>query len=134
MTEATRTLNGRKLVGHASVDSGQLLIVDPCYIKRNEWSEEYEDGRTSTDGLTYASCCAATLSEGGAGEVDGLAVATSTGWGDGSYPVYAEYVGGRIMEITIEFEGQTERECVNCGDSIDSYEELCDSCRNEEVE
>jgi hypothetical protein len=32
-----------------------------------------------------------------------LAVATSTGWGDGCYPVFAKIEKGRIMEIKIDF-------------------------------
>ena len=31
----------RKLIGHVGVDSGQLLIIDPCYIEDN-WKKESE--------------------------------------------------------------------------------------------
>lgn len=31
----------RKLIGHVGVDSGQLLIIDPCYIEEN-WKKDSE--------------------------------------------------------------------------------------------
>ncbi len=35
-----------KLIGHVGVDSGQLLLCDPCYID-SEWvNEDFEDFRT----------------------------------------------------------------------------------------
>lgn len=47
-----------KLIGHVGVDSGQLLLCDPCYID-SEWEkEEFEDLRiyqhkTTKDRLQY---------------------------------------------------------------------------------
>jgi len=49
---------GSKLIGHVGVDSGQLLLCDPCYID-SEWEkEDFEDFRTyqhknTGDKLTY---------------------------------------------------------------------------------
>ncbi len=100
----------KKIIGYAAVDSGQLIVVDPCYLK------EWKDGEYvafSKDGDNhYAKCCEKTLSEDNGGEVlvsaiAGNGVAFSTGWGDGSYPVTAHYgegdSEGRIMKITIDF-------------------------------
>lgn len=86
--------NTKVLVGHVSVDSGQIILVDPCYVD---------------DGLDYYEVCEVTLSDNHAGSwMNGHAVATSTGYGDGSYPVYVEYEdcgswGKRVKSVTIEF-------------------------------
>ncbi len=91
----------RVLLGHAAVDSGQLIIVDPCYVQ---------------DGLDYEAVCKVTLEaprdrQGGeylASGIAGRGVVTSTGIGDGNYPVYAEVEdlgdwGERVTSVTIDF-------------------------------
>lgn len=137
----------RKLLGHFGVDSGQVLIADPCYLKefknnemtidsvytlkhpdgkiekvvgnmRNKrWAEliddinsnkikvlkkEYSDAKKD---FSYNGCCAVTLSEDRGGQIgegeDG--VCASTGFGDGVYPVYANYKDGRIQSLSIKF-------------------------------
>ena len=91
----------RVLIGHVSVDSGQIVLVDPCYVEQ---------------GLDYEDVCNTTLSDDQAGAwMNGHAVATSTGYGDGSYPVYVEYEndgswGTRVKSITIEFMQDDEDE------------------------
>jgi len=138
------------LVGHIGVDSGQVMICDPCYID-SSWKQEafknirryrhhgtgdvleygknfydYEKkikgyDRTMNEMIaakevhevpttpaihpfSYNACCQATLSEDGFGELqDGTAVVTSSGYGDGLYPVYAEMEHGRVKRVTIEF-------------------------------
>lgn len=37
---------GTKLIGHVGVDSGQLLLCDPCYIDSQWEKEDFEDFRT----------------------------------------------------------------------------------------
>lgn len=148
----------RKQIGVIGVDSGQLMICDPCYVDC-EWQEEEYDikreyrikktgkiidmaehldhGRTyespldELNGLTmneavkqehveeiptkqtghfsYDGICRVTGTEDGGGQLNykkghpGVAVACSTGYGDGCYPVYAEYnEEGRIAKIIIE--------------------------------
>ena len=88
----------KRLIGHVGVDSGQLVLMDPCYIM-NMW-----------DVTTYEAVCAQTTSVEMAGKVpypmghEGMLVATSTGYGDGFYPVYAEYnEEGRVKRVTVEF-------------------------------
>lgn len=83
-------------VGGVCVDSAQLLIVDPCYLKN-----------TDIDKL-YQQACDVTLSPLGVGgclDPNGwnLALATRTGWGDGRYHVYAQFRGDRVKAIKIEF-------------------------------
>ena len=148
-----------ELMGKCGVDSGQLLITDPCYLK--DWkSDEYEileeytleaveDCEYSKDGISvtikkgitfkicstkgiwfyivdlinsgklktlktefmntskdysYNGACSATLSEKQGGELgDGTGVAVSTGYGDGTYNVYAKKENGRVKQVVIKF-------------------------------
>ena len=77
------------IIGYCPVDSGQILLIDPCYVWDGD-SEEYEEA------------CHITLGEG-AGEVK-LGVVTKTAYGDGLYPVKATYdEHDRIVSITIDF-------------------------------
>tara|TARA_R100000329_G_scaffold145867_1_gene131886 strand:+ start:2494 stop:2763 length:270 start_codon:yes stop_codon:yes gene_type:complete len=84
-----------KLIGNCPVDSGQIMMVDPCYV--------LADNNTTDEKLNglYKEICEMTIAER-AGEFD-LGCATSTGWGDGCYPVYAKMDGGRVAEIKIKF-------------------------------
>jgi hypothetical protein len=91
----------KKIIGHCAVDSGQLVISDPCYLR------SWRDGDSEGDNH-YADACRATLSEDMGGEVlvagsGGTGVAVSTGYGDGCYPVQAIYKHGRVKEIRIKF-------------------------------
>lgn len=110
-------------VGQVAVDSGQVCIVDPCYIK--EWGE-YEDG------TIYKEACDATLSDQRVGPfMDNLAVASSTNWGDGVYNTYVKYDGsGRPTQLIIDFVGEIEgNECVECGaHKSDQSMDLCWDC------
>ena len=96
---------GTHLIGHCGVDSGQILLIDPCYV----YEDDFMSG-TEPTGLPYDECCRITLGPNGAGQTSGHGVATSTAWGDGNYPVYAEYVGGRIVSVTIMFDEHEEYE------------------------
>lgn len=93
----------KELLGYCAVDSGQLIVVDPCYLK------EWKDGEYGKADNHYGMACAATSSKAQGGEVlvagiAGTGVAFSSGWGDGSYPVYAHYdKDGRVSKIEILF-------------------------------
>ena len=96
-------------LGSVSVDSGQVIIVDPCYLKY--WEDGDYEPSSETHENSYDECCKATISKQRGGEVlDGLAVVSSTGWGDGIYPVYANKEEGRIMSLHIFFDGGPEEE------------------------
>lgn len=140
-------------IGNVGVDSGQLLICDPCYID-SEWKDEelsmkeiliFPDGKevecTRADKIwfkniddinkgkikvkssiktksnfSYAACCERTLSEKGFGQLNyklghpGVGVVSTSGWGDGVYPVFAavrdykEKGGKRVIKLIVELD------------------------------
>lgn len=105
-----------ELVGTLGVDSGQMMLCDPCYIKKDFANEYGEQGNP----VSYSGACDATLGNDGFGfltDTNGykLAFACSSGYGDGSYPVYIKRDGGRIAEMKIVFIGKDhEDEEDNC--------------------
>lgn len=107
----TSNRNSRRLIGEIGVDAGLCWIGDPCYILHREqppkaigkcWEEFcdilHEDGQ-------YPRCKQFDYDLGHAG----LGVVVSTGYGDGVYPVYAEFSDdGRIARVWVEFIGEDE--------------------------
>jgi hypothetical protein len=93
----------RRLIGHVSVDSGLLLLIDPCYVI----------GGTSPHGRALAAYpweeffhkrLEPQLAEGPAAKVlNNLALVVGNACGDGSYPVYADLHEGRPISVTIQF-------------------------------
>lgn len=88
-------MKNKKLIGHLGVDSGQLMICDPCY---------------ALDDNNYKKVCNMTIAQH-IGEVvikdvAGNCIAFKTNTGDGAYPVYAEYHkdGKQIERIIIEMD------------------------------
>lgn len=110
-----RTRNATKLIGYCAVDSGQIMLTDPCYVK--DFVDEMDQGGkfdanlTPVNGTypyTYNGACSATCNGDMAGELGqpfrGAGVVVSSGYGDGSYPVYATFNDeGRITEARIVF-------------------------------
>ena len=103
-------------IGHVAVDSGQLMICDPCYIEANDWQDQpYATLPPNASGVypfNYNGACSATLSPELAGSLafnsgnSGAGVAFASGYGDGLYPVYATYVddpmfGMRVSKVEI---------------------------------
>ena len=85
----------RVRVGEVCVDSGQVMIVDPCYVM-------------DTDSETFGAVCDVTTTGPRFGEflaagVAGMGVASSSGYGDGVYDVYADVVDGCVARLVIEF-------------------------------
>ena len=91
-----------KLLGHAAVDSGQLLVTDPCYI-RDGFAGDV-DVRFDVPGeYSYSGCCSTTTDGSVGGELgDQTGVVFCSGFGDGTYPVYAHVVAGRVLGVTID--------------------------------
>lgn len=83
------------LIGHCPVDSGQIMLIDPCYVLADNNTDDKKLNQL------YLDICDVTI-EQGAGEIE-LGVATGTYYGDGNYPVYAEMDGKRVKSIRIDF-------------------------------
>jgi hypothetical protein len=101
----------RKLVGHVGVDSGTLMIVDPCYV--------LEDDRTDgEESSVYLQAVLPVPKEAFNfarydGHVD--AVISSTLWGDGSYPVFVEYDdAGNALRMIVEFDLDIDGQDISC--------------------
>jgi hypothetical protein len=100
-------------IGGVGVDSGQLMVTDPCYVDSDWRNEPYaivgevERSEDTLFNYSYDGACRATLTGGGHGELAfelghaGAGVAFSTAWGDGIYPVYAEKHDGRIVRVYV---------------------------------
>ena len=97
-------------IGSVGVDSGQLMVCDPCYIDSHWTKNTQKNGSldVNTDKFGYTSACKSTLkSKLNGGDCSGdndshLAVATSTAFGDGVYNVYQKYINGQLKELIIK--------------------------------
>lgn len=103
-------LTDLEYAGSFFVDSGQAMVGDPCYLSdydpntNDAWSPEGKEGQYSYQGIS-----ATTLANNFGLIADGKAVAFSTGYGDGSYPVYVKTnQDGRVSMVVIDFEGNIE--------------------------
>lgn len=92
-----------ELAGYCGVDSGQIMVIDPCYA----FMDEYAD----TSG-NYRNVCNVSLGDDGYGEFPlpangyhgSIGVVTSSGYGDGNYPVYVDVSSdGRVASLRIVF-------------------------------
>ena len=97
----------RVKIGSIGIDSGQVLIGDPCYLrdfKNDEYNEETEQGNFS-----YSGACNTTTQAASGGVLYGefgneAAVVASTGYGDGLYDVFATYNDeNRVAKLEIIF-------------------------------
>ncbi len=101
-------INLSKQIGEIGVDAGLCWIGDPCYILHKEpppqaigkdWDEFCDTLTSSSEFRQY--------------DYDlghpGLGVVVSTGYGDGTYPVFAEVnEEGHIAKVWVEFIGQDD--------------------------
>ena len=100
------------LIGGFAVDSGQAIVGDPCYLEDwKPWNSEidnFEDHVNKVGEYGYLGACNATLGKG-FGQLGNQAVAFSTGYGDGYYPVYANInEDGRVTKVVIIFDDEDE--------------------------
>lgn len=102
----------RKQVGVVGVDAGMVMVGDPCYLDKFT-DHEYDDKkvedqkRSGKFEYSYSGACAATLSDDSAGQLGAFsAVAVSSGYGDGVYPVFATYNDDdRVVKLEVIFDG-----------------------------
>lgn len=89
-------------VGNCNVDAGLIWIGDPCYIIPNSRWKEWGDFcyelfklKDPVNAVQFAHDLGHS----------GLGVCVSSGYGDGTYPVYVRKNGeGRIIEAKILFD------------------------------
>lgn len=69
----------------------------------NQTGEWVELEQPPVAGLNYNACCRKTVSRQSGGQVD-LGAAISSGYGDGSYPIYVRRnTEGRILQVLVDF-------------------------------
>ena len=93
-------------LGHVAVDSGQLMITDPCRIDEH-WKKEDYEAKSKPTAFSYNDVCHKTL-EGTTSsnfpnsKSQGLAIHCSSGFGDGLYQVWGyQNDEGKIVKIDI---------------------------------
>ena len=112
-------------IGSIGVDSGQMMLSDPCYVKDFEDSDDVvglmdaiKNG--SDDSYSYTGACSQSNTSQQAGVLVNdigaeLGVVCSSVFGDGVYPVYVKrHAFGnndtRVVEMKIEFVNEEEWE------------------------
>lgn len=90
-------MSGWVKIGECLVDSGQIMLIDPCYVLPDRPEEQGYDYRLLLKGWEdnknkYFS------TEGG--------VVVESGYGDGTYPVYVKMEGRRVSAVMIDFLGE----------------------------
>jgi hypothetical protein len=105
--------NNLILVGHFSVDSGQAMIGDPCYLDNwQPWDSDknsFDEHIEKAGEYGYLGACGVTLKDNYGELGNSSAVVFSTGYGDGLYPVYAEInEDGRVAKIVVDFIGDED--------------------------
>ena len=116
-----------KVIGRIGVDSGQIMISDPCYIKSEDLGDGHLHYDTDVNGnMTfkndptmekevknlYTNMCEITLGEEPFGiypneSRGGLHFGSSTMYGDGVYNIFGIFVNDSIRPsgLFIDFEG-----------------------------
>lgn len=103
-----KKLEGWDLVGYCGVDSGQLMITDPCYL--DEWvADECGDKVKEKNNYSYAGACELTIADNKGGQLNKtgieVGVVFASGYGDGVYPVYCKKnKDGRVVEVKVVME------------------------------
>ena len=112
-------------IGSIGVDSGQMMLSDPSYVKDFAESDDGEklldsikDG--SDDSYSYIGACSQSNTPQQAGVLVNdigaeLGVVCSSGFGDGLYPVFVKRHdfgddGKRVVEMKIEFVNEEQWE------------------------
>jgi hypothetical protein len=106
-------INKMTYIGSFGVDSGQAMVGDPCYLEDwKPWNSEenhFDEHKQLAGQYGYLGACGVTLDKGYGELGNSAAVAFTTGYGDGIYPVYAEINDdGRVARIVIDFVGEDE--------------------------
>jgi hypothetical protein len=109
----TTTLTDLVYAGSIAVDSGQAMVGDPCYLDKWEnWTDGTPfDHEAKAGEYGYLGACGVTLKDGYGQLGSAEAVAFTTGYGDGLYPVYVKLNDdGRVGMVVIDFDGELDKE------------------------
>ena len=110
----TQVITGLEYLGSFSVDSGQAIVGDPCYLDQWEnWdnNESFDNHKDKAGQYGYLGACGVNLDKGYGTLGTADAVTFNTGYGDGLYPVYGKFnEDGRLVMAIIDFNGELEDE------------------------
>lgn len=111
-------------VGCIDVDSGMCWVGDPCYILHKGDEANHIIGNNWEE---FCSIISTDMKYGVASFKwnsgnDGFGVCVNTGWGDGTYPVYARYEDGVIAELSIKFDTSHQEEEDELNEWLDDEE------------
>ena len=97
-----------QFIGCVPVDSGQLVVVDPCHLadwKGGDWEEKKKKQNNDYGGVaqvTMKKCHGEYTLMKRPKERNHL-VATITGGGDGLFPVFAVFKYGELVRLEVRF-------------------------------
>ena len=102
-------------LGVVGVDSGQIMICDPCYIQSEFISKEEVDFDENPAIYRHREDGSRWQFTFGTPPFKDNAVASTSGLGDGQYDVFAEIIevegwGERVKKVWVEFIRETELE------------------------
>ena len=114
-----RTFDHLNPIGHYGVDSGQFGFFDKEFYRNDSAAEslpkvDWVDYVKEDGDEWYKACAEITLSENQGGVME-AGVVTSSGYGDGSYPVFGnlddgEYVSLKVIFIEEDYEEDYEED------------------------
>ena len=85
--------NKTKYAGRCGVDSGQIMVIDPCYA----FQDDYNGMSSEVTGGNYDAICRVSIADNfgefplpANGYPGNVGVVTSSGYGDGNYPVFVD--------------------------------------------
>ena len=83
-------------IGECPVDSGTIMLVDPCYITPRSDQKGFTEEEYNKNVVDQ---CEQLVWQG----FGKAACFTTSGMGDGVYPVFAKVRDGCVLSVTIQF-------------------------------
>ena len=129
--------------GDFGVDSGQAGVFDAASYRSDSaaeainppWIDFVLPGRDQDGDAWYEKMCKFTLGESGWGAYD-AGVVSSSGYGDGMYPIYGAEVDGKVVALQLVFIDQSAEDdddesdcCSECGAELES-DGSCNYCEH----
>ena len=106
MTERKRIKKGRYFIGEVGVDSGMVMIIDPCYIKG------IKSVHSNDNWKDFCEICSKSgiFETGEPFEIQG-GIVSSNHIGDGGFPVYGTFDNdGRVSKLEVLFHWTNDRD------------------------